>query len=55
MANNRDYAKRIMVHYFRLIAVNAGVPLTWESVSEIEAAVDAMIDAAKAEFAEEAE
>ncbi len=41
-----DYAGRILVHYFRLVAREAGVKLDYENDMEIRAAVDDIVEAA---------
>ena len=51
----RDQAKRILVHYFRLLADRTGKPLDSDCISEIEGIVDDLILAAKEEAITETE
>lgn len=44
-----DDAKRILVHYFRLLFDKTGIPFTSDMQSEIEGIVDDIIFAAKME------
>ena len=50
MRDRRAYAKRLMLHYFSLVA---DTPLSGDCRSEIEGMVDAIIDAAKEELVAE--
>lgn len=52
---DRQYAKKIFVHYFQLLAERSGLPLDGECILEIEGAVEAIyLDAERAAKAEAA-
>lgn len=51
----RDRAKRLLSHYFQVIAETARVRLGPDNLSEIEWIVDLIADAAKEELREEFE
>ena len=44
--NNRETAKKLLVHYFRQVYEKAGLEWNYELTSEVEGIVDAIVDAA---------
>lgn len=46
MSHDLEYAKRIFVHYFQLLAIRAGVAWAGDNISEIEGAVESLVKAA---------
>lgn len=52
--DNRSEAKRLLKHYFRLIATNAGAPWDSDNDAEVEGIVDCIIDAAREKLEQEA-
>ena len=51
--DNRSEAKRLLKHYFRLIATNAGVPWDSDNDAEVEGIVECIIDAAREKLEQE--